>query len=65
MALYIYHSGTGTVLPLSDSVYLVNDKYCDEETLEAMSNGGTVPNYAHKGLRIDNHNMGNLFYGGE
>ena len=63
MSLYIYHPGTGTVIPLSDTVYLVNDKFVSEDLLDAMSDGMTLDEREHKGYRIDNYNMGNLFYG--
>ena len=63
MSLYIYHEGTGTLIALADTVYLINDKFVDEETMESLSDGASVSNREHKGLRIDNYNMGNLFYG--
>jgi hypothetical protein len=61
--LFIYHPGTGTLIALSDEVYLVNAKHCDEETLNDLNEGVTVTPREHKGYRIDNYNMTNLFYG--
>ena len=63
MSLYIYHEGTGTLIALSDKCFLVNDKFVDDETMAALSDGASVTEREHKGLRIDNYNMGNLFYG--
>ena len=64
MSLYIYHEGTGTLISLDDKVFLINDKYCDEDTLDSMENGASVSEFEHKGYRIDNYNMTNLFFGG-
>ena len=63
MSLYIYHPGTGTVISLRDTVYLVNDKFVSEDLLDEMSDGMTLDEREHKGIRIDNYNMGNLFFG--
>lgn len=63
--LYIYHPGTGTVIPLSDEVYLVNAEWVSEDILDAMSDGMTLDERIHKGRRIDNYNMTNLFFGEE
>jgi len=60
--LLIYHPGTGTVIPLSDAVYLVDTAIAGEETVEDMLNGATVDLHEHKGFRIDNYNMTNLFF---
>jgi hypothetical protein len=61
--LYIYHPGTGTVIPLSDEVYLVNSEQVSEDMLDDMSDGLTLDERDHKGYRIDNYNMTNLFFG--
>jgi hypothetical protein len=61
--LMIYHPGTGTVIPLSDEVYLVNPEFTDEIVIDDMLSGVGVPPWHHKGYRIDNTNMGRLFYG--
>ena len=63
--LVIYHPGTGTVISLSDEVYL-----CDTADISAayygmMLDGASVPISEHKGVRIDNYNMTNLFFGRE
>lgn len=61
--LYVYHPGTGTLISLSDEVYLVNAEIAQPEVLECMEDGATVAPIEHKGYRIDNANMGRLFYG--
>ena len=63
--LFIYHPGTGTVIALSDEVYLCDTNLIDEDVYDAMVwNGATVNEMFHKGVRLDNYNMTNLFYGG-
>jgi hypothetical protein len=61
--LLIYHPGTGTVISLSDTVYLVDADAAGEETVAEMLEG-FVEEREHKGFRIDNFNMSNLFYEG-
>ena len=61
--LLIYHPGTGTVIALSDPVYLVDTDMIDARTLEDMEMGANVSEREHKGWRIDNYNMTNLFFG--
>jgi hypothetical protein len=62
--LIIYHPGTGTLIPLSDEVYLVDAGRVREDILDAMETGGTVDEREHLGYRLDNYNMTNLFFGG-
>ena len=63
--LFIYHPGTGTVIALADEVYLCDTNMIDEEVYDSMVwNGATVDVREHKGRRIDNYNMTNLFFGG-
>lgn len=61
--LLIYHPGTGTVISLRDEVYLCDVEQIGVGVLEAMENGATVDEFHHKGWRIDNYNMTNLFFG--
>lgn len=69
--LVIVHPGTGTVIPLSDEVY-VFDYDIAERHIAAVSLGeyvsdeveGWIIDNADLGRRIDNYNMGNLFFGG-
>ena len=61
--LLIYHPGTGTVISLSDPCYLVDASLLSEEMVEEMSNGEHFSPLEHKGWRIDNYNMTNLFFG--
>jgi hypothetical protein len=49
---------------LSDEVYLVAEDIAGEEMLEDMSQGCNVYPMEHKGYRLDNYNMTNLFFGG-
>jgi hypothetical protein len=62
--LFIYHQGTGTLIPLSDEVYLIDSALTSEEMINDMSEGCNVYPMEHKGYRIDNYNMTNLFFGG-
>jgi hypothetical protein len=62
--LFIYHPGTGTVISLRDEVYLVDAGRVREDILDSMETGGTVDEREHMGIRIDNYNMTNLFFGG-
>lgn len=62
--LLIYHPGTGTLISLSDEVYLVDAGIVREDILEDMEDGRTVDERQHKGYRLDNYNMTNLFFGG-
>jgi hypothetical protein len=61
--LFIYHPGTGTVISLRDEVYLVDAGRVREDILDSMETGGTVDEREHMGIRIDNYNMTNLFFG--
>ena len=64
--LFIYHPGTGTVIALSDEVYLCDSNLIDEDVYDSIVwNGATVDVREHKGIRIDNYNMTNLFFGGK
>jgi len=63
--LYIYHPGSGTLISLSDSVYLIDASRLSEETLEDLSMGSVGDAGADSlGYRLDNYNMTNLFFGG-
>ena len=62
--LFVYHPGTGTVIPLSDVVYLCDSSLIAPVDLEYMEAGNFVDVFEHKGIRIDNYNMTNLFFGG-
>ena len=63
--LFVYHPGTGTLISLSDPVYLVDANIAGEDAMDYMSDGGCLADFEHKGLRLDNYNMTNLFFGGE
>jgi len=62
--LFIYHPGTGTLISLGDEVYLVAEDIAGEQLIEDMSDGCNVYPMEHKGYRLDNYNMTNLFFGG-
>jgi hypothetical protein len=61
--LFIYHEGTGTLIALSDKVYLIDADAIDSRTLDDLEMGANVTEREHKGWRIDNYNMTNLFFG--
>lgn len=61
--LFIYHEGTGTLIALSDKVYLIDADAIDGSTLDDLEMGANVTEREHKGWRIDNYNMTNLFFG--
>ena len=61
--LFIYHEGTGTLIALSDKVYLIDGDLAGESVLEDLSMGANVKEREHMGWRIDNYNMTNLFFG--
>ena len=61
--LFIYHEGTGTLIALSDKVYLIDADVIDSATLDDLEMGANVTEREHKGWRIDNYNMTNLFFG--
>ena len=62
--LIIYHPGTGTVIPLSDVVYLCDTQKIAPVDLEYMIDGSFIDIHEHKGYRLDNYNMTNLFFEG-
>lgn len=62
-SLFIYRPSTGTMIPLSDEVYLCNVDDIEIDFLYAIEGGATVSPQNHKGIRIDDWNMGNVFYG--
>jgi hypothetical protein len=63
--LFIYHPGTGTMIPLSDLVYLVDSAWCSEAMMDEYSEGSNeASSHSQRyGYRLDNHNMTNLFFG--
>jgi len=61
--LLVYHQGTGTIIALCDEVYLIDPDVLDIETLDELESGATVSPIEHKGWRLDNYNMTNLFFG--
>ena len=60
--LFIYHPGTGTVIALSDEVYLCDMDAIDAVGYSAIENGQSVSERVHKGLRLDNYNMALHFF---
>ena len=50
--MFIYHEGTGTVIPLSDDVYLVDEEAIPDEMVQHMSEGYTVYPNEHKGTLL-------------
>ena len=62
--LFIYHEGTGTLISLRDSVYLIDRDNVDSDVFDDMENGASVFAFDHRGYRLDNYNMTNLFFEG-
>jgi hypothetical protein len=60
--LILYHPGTGTLIPLSDEVYLIDAAIVPERVLDDIEMGTEVAVRDHKGVLIDNYNMTNAFY---
>lgn len=67
--LFLYHPGTGTMIPLSDPVFLIDAEIIEEKapgSLEAYEGGyATYDDAKMMGYRLDNYNMTNLFFEGE
>lgn len=65
--LFIYHPGTGTMIALSDPVFLLDSGTIDDLAPEAMDSYqegyATYDDAKLMGTRIDNFNMTNLFFG--
>jgi hypothetical protein len=62
--LFIYHPETGTLVDLSEQVYLLDPGVIDPDVWWEIKNSATMPERDHKGRRLDNYNMTNLFFGG-
>ena len=63
--LVIYHPGTGTVIPLSDEVYMIDAARLSDEEMDDLEYGRLSSADAYAvGFRLDNYNMTNIFYGG-
>jgi hypothetical protein len=63
--LVIYHPGTGTVIALSDEVYLISTIRLSDEKRRELEEGWLSEADAYAiGFRLDNYNMANIFYGG-
>lgn len=66
MDLFVYHPGTGTMIPLSDPVFLIDSETIEKlapGSLEAYSEGyATYDDAKMMGYRLDNYNMTNLFF---
>lgn len=63
--LFVYHPGSGTLISLGDPVYMVSPEWVSEEDMEEFSMGSASQHFASvRGIRIDNYNMTNLFFGG-
>lgn len=60
--LIVYHAGTGTILPLSDKLYVFDATRLSWEDIAALETGMTNRQaYAMGGVELDNYNIGNLF----
>lgn len=62
--LFIYHPGTGTVISLSDEVYMIDYNTLPPDLQEDVEYGCLSDGHAYAyGTRLDNYNMTNLFFG--
>jgi len=62
--LFIYHPGSGTVIALSDEVYLIDVARLSDEQKDDLEMGSLSVGDAYGiGYRLDNYNMTNLFFG--
>lgn len=62
--LFIYHPGSGTVIALSDEVYLIDVAHLSDDQKDDLEMGSLSAGDAYRiGCRIDNYNMTNLFFG--
>jgi len=65
--LFIYHPGTGTMIPLSDPVFLIDAGIIEKKapgSLESYEDGYATHDDAElMGYRLDNENMTRLFFG--
>ena len=61
--LFIYNQDTKTLIPLNDEIYLVAADIAGDEMINYMAEGYNVYPMEHKGYRLDNYNMTNLFFG--
>ena len=63
--LVIYHPGTGTVISLSDEVYMIDASRLSDEDRRQLEEGWLSAADAYSvGICLDNFNMTNLFFGG-
>jgi hypothetical protein len=64
--IIIYHPGTGTVISLRDEVYAIDYNMLNDELQQDIESGNLSHANAYAyGARLDNYNIGNLFFGGE
>ena len=61
--LFIYHQESSTLISLNDEMYLIAADIVGDEMINEMLVGCTVYPMEHKGYRLDNYNMTNLFFG--
>ena len=63
--LVIYHPGTGTVISLSDEVYMIDASRLSDDDRRQLEEGWLSAADAYSvGICLDNFNMTNLFFGG-
>lgn len=64
--LVIYHPGTGTLIALSDPVYMLDTARLTDQEITDLEQGSMSQADAHAvGIALDNFNMTNIFFGGE
>ena len=62
---FIYHPGSGTMIPVSDEVYIIDAKKISEQELQDAQDGLLTHATAYSvGWKLDNFNLETLFFGG-
>lgn len=61
---FIYHPGTGTMLPVNDEVYIIDPEKISEDELQDAEDGVLSHATAYSvGWKLDNFNLETLFFG--
>ena len=62
--MFIYHPGTGTMIPIDDEVYIIDPKQLSDDELQDAQDGTLPSSVAYSvGWKLGNYNMIELFRG--
>lgn len=62
--MFIYHPGTGTMIPIDDEVYIIDPKQLSDDELQDAQDGTLSSSVAYSvGWKLGNYNMIELFRG--